>query len=106
MAGKNVTMTPEMVEHLLTWIDEVNAIMAGRRSVSVSWEEGLRYHRIWAVSDMGDWQSRSCYAFIDKATGDVYRPATWRAPAKHVRGNITVRNTAEYCGPYGVAYLR
>lgn len=27
-------------------------------------------------------------AFVDKLTGDIYKPASWRGPAKHVRGNI------------------
>ena len=27
----------------------------------------------------------SVHAFVDKETGDVYKPASWKAPAKHVR---------------------
>ena len=30
----------------------------------------------------------SVCAFIEKNTGDIYKPASWKAPAKHVRGNI------------------
>ena len=48
--------------------------------------------------------SGSVYAFIDAANGDIYKPASWRAPAKHARGNIfTNRNC---CGKFGIAYLR
>lgn len=27
-------------------------------------------------------------AFIDKLTGDIFKPASWAAPAKGVRGNV------------------
>ena len=27
-------------------------------------------------------------AFIEISTGDIFKPAGWKAPAKHVRGNI------------------
>lgn len=30
----------------------------------------------------------SIYAFIDKETGDIFKPASWKAPAKGVRGNV------------------
>ena len=47
------------------------------------------------------------HAFVDKATGDVLKPATWAAPAKHARGNIfDAHNGLEKMGPYGPAYLR
>ena len=28
------------------------------------------------------------HAFIDKKTGEVYKPASWRGPAEHVRYNL------------------
>ena len=31
---------------------------------------------------------KQIFAFIDKATGDIYKPATYQTPAKHARGNI------------------
>lgn len=47
------------------------------------------------------------YAFIDKTNGDIFKPASWSAPAKHARGNIFAEdNGMGCCGPYGVAYLR
>ena len=49
----------------------------------------------------------SAYAFIDKSNGDVLKPASWNAPAKHARGNIFADdNGLNCCGPYGIAYLR
>jgi hypothetical protein len=30
----------------------------------------------------------SVHSFIDIKTGDIYKPASWKAPAKHARGSI------------------
>ena len=35
----------------------------------------------------------SCWGFIDRKTGDIYKAASWRAPAKHARGNLNDINT-------------
>lgn len=32
--------------------------------------------------------SGSVHCFVDRTTGDVLKPASWSAPAKHARGNI------------------
>ena len=52
---------------------------------------GRRYVKIISVrkitTDGSDGQ-RSVWAFIDKTNGDVLKPASWAAPAKHARGNI------------------
>ena len=34
------------------------------------------------------WRDTTVHAFIDRKTGDVYKPASWKAPAKHVRFNF------------------
>jgi hypothetical protein len=34
------------------------------------------------------YESRSVYGFVDKTTGNAYKAASWKAPAKGVRGNI------------------
>jgi len=49
----------------------------------------------------------AAFCFIDKATGDVLKAASWAAPAKHSRGNIfDESNGLGSIGPYGPAYLR
>jgi hypothetical protein len=49
----------------------------------------------------------SCYAFVDAETGDIFKPASWHAPAKHSRGNVKSDDFGISCsGPYGIAYLR
>ena len=37
------------------------------------------------------------HAFIDKKTGEVYKPASWRGPAKIVRYDLRVIREREQC---------
>ena len=34
------------------------------------------------------WRDTTVHAFVDRETGEVYKPASWKAPAKHVRFNL------------------
>ena len=43
---------------------------------------GRKYHKI--VNDNGG----GVHCFIDKQTGEVYKPASYNKPAKHVRYNL------------------
>ena len=36
------------------------------------------------------------FAFIDKKTGEVYKPASWKSPAKHVRYDMRIITEREY----------
>lgn len=72
-------------------------------------EEGSKFWKIVKVETdrVGTVGGRSVHSFVEKATGDIYRAATWRAPAKHVRGNIFDANFSFGKGVtlYGGAYL-
>ena len=48
-------------------------------------EAGRKYFKIIMETDSG---SRSVHAFIDKKTGSVYKPASFKTPAKHERFNL------------------
>jgi len=49
---------------------------------------------------------RSVYGFVDAHTGDIYKAATWKAPAKHIRGSIFADDGGmSSCTPYGIVYL-
>ena len=64
---------------------------------------GTRYVRVFRSSNCG----HSAHAFVDRTNGDVLKPATFRAPAKHARGNIfDPQNGLGSMGEYGPAYLR
>lgn len=53
---------------------------------------GKKYHKI-VHNDKGG--HGSVHAFIDKKTGDVYKPASWNKPAKHVRYNLLERESRQ-----------
>ena len=38
----------------------------------------------------GGYRAGSVTAFIDKNTGEVYKPASWKSPAKHVRFDMRI----------------
>ena len=54
---------------------------------------GKRYYKIvqqefetWEKSRYyGQYRDSSVHCFVDKETGDVYKAASWQAPAKHIR---------------------
>ena len=52
-------------------------------------------------------QEGSVWAFVDMTTGDILKPASWKAPAKHARGNILDGKMGMgWMTPYGPAYLK
>ena len=69
-------------------------------------EIGSKFIRLWAGT--------SCWGFISRVDGDLkgapikkgdlLKAATWKAPAKHARGNI-IDGTAQY-GEYGPSYIK
>ena len=66
-------------------------------------ETGRKYHKI-IMNARG---SRSVHAFIDKKTGQVYKSASWKAPAKGVRYDLRLISDREWllenatwCGSY------
>jgi len=65
---------------------------------------GKRYIRI--VSNRQPSGGRSVYCFVDRTNGDVLKAASWKAPAKHARGNIYASDPVAGCTEYGGAYLR
>ena len=59
-------------------------------------EQGRKYVKIFS--------GMSVYCFIDKLTGDIWKPKDWRGPIKNVkRGNIHDENPLAWCGPHGRA---
>ena len=60
-------------------------------------ESGRKYHKIiMVIPNDGRPDSRSVHAFVDKKTGDVYKAASFKAPAKHVRYNLLLINDREW----------
>ena len=57
-------------------------------------ESGRKYHKI--IMETGG-NSRSVHAFVDKKTGEVYKAASFKAPAKIVRYNLLSIKSREEC---------
>ena len=57
-------------------------------------EAGRKYYKI---NQVNDGYSGGVHAFIDKKTGDVFKPASWRGPAKIVRYNLLNPISREEC---------
>lgn len=80
--------------------------------IRYSIDEGKKYYKIsYSIDYNGNHQSKSVHAFVDRVTGDVYKPATWRAPAKIVRYNLlndeSFNNMIEKCDwAGGYLYIR
>ena len=55
-------------------------------------ETGRKYHKI-IMSANG---SRSCHAFVDKQTGQIYKSASWKSPAKGVRYDLRLIKDREW----------
>ena len=48
---------------------------------------GRKFYKVATISDAGEGQE-SVFCFIDKTTGDIFKPAGWASRAKHARGNV------------------
>lgn len=88
---------------VLKFIDHAQDVIRSKATLAAD-PGGRRYIRI--VENYNDSDQRSVYAFIDRTNGDLLKPETWKAPAKHARGNLYDRSTWTCAGPYGMAYLK
>ena len=57
-------------------------------------KSGRKYHKIIMECENG---SKSVHAFVEKKFGAVYKPASWKAPAKHIRFTLLDDNSREEC---------
>ena len=57
-------------------------------------ESGRKYHKIVMETES---QSKSVHAFVDKKSGEVFKPASYKAPAKIVRYNLLMIESREEC---------
>ena len=58
-----------------------------------TFESGNKYHKVIMFDSSGH---RSVHCFIDKKTGEVYKSASWKSPAKGVRFNLNIINEREW----------
>ena len=69
------------------------------------YKTGKKFHKVFFLEyqDANDYygtkagyKAGSVHAFIDKQTGEVYKPASWKAPAKHVRFDLRIIKEREF----------
>jgi len=64
-------------------------------------QNGKKYYKVIqqdydTFQDRNEYRDGSVHAFIDKNTGEVYKPASWKSPAKHVRYDMRIINQREF----------
>ena len=84
---------------------KVNALESGHSVYTqLEYEIGRKYIKVLSyLSNSGErLYGRSCFMFVDKNTGECYKPASYKAPAKGVRYLITqLADNPHICDPYG-----
>jgi len=72
---------------------KIDELKSGKCDIDYTIETGKKYHKVIFVSGGG---SRSVHCFVDKNTGEVYKSATWKSPAKGVRYDLRLIKDREY----------
>ena len=81
---------------------ELNDIQTGKANLmKFEIREGKKYYKIVQVEfdtfqGRNEYRDRSVHSFVDKNTGNVYKAASWKSPAKHVRYDLRVIREREY----------
>ena len=62
---------------------------------------GKKYYKIVQMNfdtfqNRNEYREGSVHAFVDKQTGQLYKPASWQAPAKHVRYDLRIIKEREF----------
>jgi len=62
---------------------------------------GKKYYKIVQMEfdtfqNRNEYREGSVHAFVDKKTGQVFKPASWQAPAKHVRFDLRIIKEREF----------
>ncbi len=75
------------------------------QSCKITVKYGRKYAKIIKVSIPAG--STSVHSFVKLTTGDVYKAASWKAPAKHARANIyDYESLKRGVNAMGAAYLK
>ena len=92
----------ENVEYHRQRIDE---ICEGEGVDEYTYVKGKKYAKILHITNPGG--SKSVHMFVDMVTGDCFKPASYKAPAKGVRYNLLddksreeILRRADWCGSY------
>ena len=82
--------------------NELNAIENGTANLyKFDYKVGKKFIKVFNLQfdtfrGRNEYRAGSVTAFIDKNTGEVYKPASWKAPAKHVRYDLRIIKEREF----------
>ena len=86
--------------------DRINEINNGTANLyKFVFKTGKKFHKVYFLEyqeaseyygTKAGYKSGSVHAFIDKNTGEVYKPASWQAPAKIVRFDLRLITDREF----------
>ena len=86
--------------------DRINEINDGTANLyKFVFKTGKKFHKVYFLEyreaseyygTKAGYKSGSVHCFIDKNTGEVYKPASWKAPAKHVRYDLRLIQDREF----------
>ena len=94
---------PENTKYYQDRVDEINNGTANL--YKFVYKTGKKFHKVYFLEyqDANEYYNRkagykagSVHCFIDKQTGEVYKPASWKAPAKHVRFDLRLIQDREF----------
>lgn len=94
------SMNSSNAQQVLSFVEEYCALLT-KKGIHKEYEslnhvfsftKGKRYYKI-----IESCPHRSVHAFVDKNTGDVYKPASWNAPAIHIRFNLLNDESRQQC---------
>ena len=102
--SKTEFLTEALIEQVNN-LQKVSSIENNRNFYSVlTYDVAKKYIKVWQ-SDCYDGivrEGRRCFMFIDKETGAVYKPASYKAPAKGIRFYLeSLVENPEIVDPYG-----
>jgi len=87
---RSIAIHGTQVEYHQQRIDELKS---GDCSIDYEIESGRKYHKIILIDGGGQ---RSVHSFVDKKTGEIYKSASWKAPAKGVRYDLRLIEEREW----------
>ena len=78
--------------------DQLDAINNGTANLTnFVIKNGRKYYKIMqrefdTFQDRNEWREGCVHSFVNKNTGEVYKPASYNSPAKHVRYDLRIIN--------------
>ena len=94
---------PENTKYYQDRVDEINNGTANL--YKFVFKTGKKFHKVYFLQyeEANEYYNRkagytagSVHCFIDRQTGEVYKPASWKAPAKHVRFDLRLIQDREF----------